>query len=82
MKKTKITKVLSLRIESSDKEVMLSHLKKIEEQIRSGQTNFDRSIVDSTTYEWSLETLVEADYREEMINGQWCQIYQSSMNHE
>ena len=49
------------------------------EELRLGR-GYDRRKKDGSIYQYHLELLTNMDYEEIMIDGKWCQVFQSKMN--
>lgn len=80
-KKKLIRRNLSLNIEYSETTELKGILKRMLFQIDNG-SRYEREATEDHLIEWSIETLELMNYREELINGQWCQVYPSKMNNE
>ena len=43
-------------------------------------TLYGKRQIGSSTYNYRIRSSADYEYREEMINGNWCQIFKSKMN--
>lgn len=75
-------KVFSLHIEYGSVAELEQALEKVRRKVtrRGVPVRYDRAMENTAIYEWSIENASVPQYREEFINGQWCQIYQSKIN--
>ena len=74
-----VRRILNISLEYSDiKEVEMA-LQKIHRDIQSGK-KYERVMYSTSIVEWSCKVANLMEYTEEVINGQLCQVYQSSMN--
>jgi len=72
-------KVLSISIEFTDMNDLNLALYKIKDSIQNGK-KYEREVYLQSIVEWSCWRVKDMNYREEVIDGKLCQIYQSSMN--
>ena len=74
-----IEKYISIEVQYIDKKELKGILRTIEIQLKNGK-NFNREKYGTSFYQFR-KTLIELpDYKEEKINGVWCQVYQSRIN--
>ena len=75
-------KLLSISLEFGSVNEVKDALNKIMLQLHNSPLRYDRMKIDTAICEWSITNESEPDYREEFINGNWCQVYQSKMNQD
>jgi hypothetical protein len=73
-------KSINISIEYGDINEAIQALRKVSKQIHTGQLRYDRRMQNTALVEWSISNAEPMEYREEIINGQWCQVFQSKMN--
>lgn len=73
-------KYLSLTIEFTDMAEVKEALRKISQQVAAGRSKYNRDKENTAIYEWAVSYVDPEPYEERLINGQWCQVYQSKMN--
>jgi hypothetical protein len=74
-----VKKVLNISLEYSDLSEVEMALYKLQDALKSGKT-YDRVTYHSSIIEWSCIKATDMEYREEVINGKWCRVYQSKIN--
>jgi hypothetical protein len=74
-----VKKVLNISLEYSDLSEVEMALYKLQDALKSGKT-YDRVTYQSSIIEWSTIKVADMDYTEQVINGQWCRVYQSKIN--
>ena len=47
---------------------------------RKSKNMFEKRTLGSAKYTFQITSFNSSDYREEFINGNWCQIFKSKMN--
>ena len=47
---------------------------------RKNKHTYDKKQIGSSTYSYRITSWDDFEYREELINGNWCQIFKSKMN--
>ena len=72
-------KELNIWIDYSDREEMEEAIFKIIREIRSG-IRYNREMTGNSMSEWSVKLENPIDYREEIINGKFCLVFQSKLN--
>lgn len=77
-----VRKVFTLHIEYGSVAELEQALEKVRRKVtrRGTPIRYDRAMENTAIFEWSIQDACVPEYREEFINGQWCQIYQSKMN--
>lgn len=74
-----VKKVLSISLEYSDLNEVQTALWQMQSAIKGGK-KYDRVTYHSSIIEWSCIKASDMEYREEVINGKWCRVYQSKIN--
>jgi hypothetical protein len=82
MKVEKSKKQLTITLEYTDTSEAIRQLHDIQLAILKKRKKYDRLFTNAVVVEWEIKTIVPFDYREEEINGVWCQVFQSKMNNE
>ena len=72
-------KELNIWIDYSDREEMEEAIFKIIREIRSG-IRYNREMTGNSMSEWCVKLENPIDYREEIINGKFCLVFQSKLN--
>jgi hypothetical protein len=68
-------------VEFTDYKSLKNVFHEIMEELRLGRV-YDRRKKNGSIYQYHLELLTKMDYEEKMIDGKWCQVFQSKMNKE
>jgi hypothetical protein len=79
MKKEK-RKRLELSLEYSDTSEMVMALQKVISELRNPRNTYQRKLYMTSILEYSVSTVKEFNYREEIINGQLVMVIPSKMN--
>tara|TARA_R110000751_G_scaffold102728_2_gene197751 strand:- start:72 stop:314 length:243 start_codon:yes stop_codon:yes gene_type:complete len=79
MSKIKVSKHIRVDVEFTDYKSLKNVFNEIMEELRLGR-GYDRRKKDGSIYQYHLELLTNMDYEEIMIDGKWCQVFQSKMN--
>lgn len=74
-----VKKVLNISLEYSDMDEVQMALFQMQSAIKGGK-KYDRVTYHSSIIEWGTMNLSDMEYREEVINGKWCRVYQSKIN--
>jgi hypothetical protein len=74
-----VKKVLNISLEYSDMDEVQMALFQMQSAIRGGK-KYDRVTYHSSIIEWATMKVSDIHYREEVINGEWCRVYQSKIN--
>lgn len=72
-------KTFELWMEFATLEELEGSLLKALREVRGG-IKYNREMYRSAICEWKVKGEKDNDYREEKINGKWCQVYPSKMN--
>lgn len=72
-------KNLSLNVEYSTTKELAYILRMVADQVSSGK-KYERELFNGSIYEYAVESAEPVEYREEFINDQWVQVFQSKMN--
>ena len=74
-----IKKKVHIALEYTDSYELDIALRKMQSELRSGK-KYNRATYHSCLIEWSCTKDTEMEYREEVIDGKLCQIFQSKLN--
>jgi hypothetical protein len=74
-----VRRVLNISLEFTDLKEVKMALQKMQNDMAKGK-KYERVMYSTSIMEWSCTKADEMDYTEEVINGQLCKVYQSSMN--
>lgn len=77
-----IRKNLTLSIEYGSKDDVIKALQKMIYLIRQGQTRYERELISNAIMEFAIVNVDPIEYKEEIINGQFCHVFPSKMNNE
>ena len=72
---------LEVNIDSGSRKEMIYALRELIDTINSSPERYDRRKINDAIMTYELQIYGnELEYREEQINGIWCQIYKSKMS--
>lgn len=74
-----IRKHITIEIEFNDYKCIKQVFNKIANEIQLGK-RYERQKRDGAIYQYQIDLLTYLDYEERMIDGKWCQVFQSKMN--
>lgn len=80
MAKQKHNRIVHILLEYGDKESFKLMINEIKTQILNGSKTINRETHGDGVFEYRVHKNEGDDFREEMINGVMCRIYQSKMN--
>ena len=75
-------KALNISIEYGSNKDAITALQKMIFLMRQGRSRYERELINGAVLEFSIMHAEAPDYREEIINGQLCQVVPSKMNKE
>lgn len=73
-------KYFNISLRCSDELDLIKGIDAIKAEIIAGKTNHSSGKIGDVSYDWHYKSDGYSDWREEEINGKWCQVYPSKMN--
>jgi hypothetical protein len=75
-------KNLNISIEYGSNKDAIKALQKLIFLMRQGRTRYERELINDSILEFAITNAEPLEYKEKIINGQFCHVFESKMNKE